>query len=163
MTTLKLKCEYHNEGVATGSITQQEGTQLKGEAFALGREKVFSYRELSAEMNDLLTAYGLRALLADRTSDAAKLGVNKLDWMASVYEDLEKGDWFKKRVATGGIDRAMIHLIVELKECSAMEAESALKQASAEWKTAVKEKYASELTRIRADLSSAAAVDLTDM
>lgn len=163
MKMTKLRIAYHTENKPTGFITVEEGTQKKGEKFEPLRTLDFSYNNLSSEMKQLLTAYGLRALLSDRTSDAKSLGANKLDWMAEVYKDLEQEQWFKKRVATGGIDRAMIHLIVELKGCTAIEAEAALKQADKAWKTAVSEKYSEELARIRSDLAAASAVDLTDL
>ena len=159
----KLRIVYYTDNKATGSITVEEGTQIKGEKFEAFRTMEFAYNRLSIEMNELLTAYGLRALLSDRTSSAASMGVNKLDWMAEVYSDLEKDAWFKTRVAKGGIDRAMIQLIVELKSCTPIEAEAALKHATKEWKTAVADKYTEELKRIRKELASVEAIDLTDL
>lgn len=163
MTTLKLKCEYQN---TDGIVTYIEGTQLKGEKFEEIRRVDFFRGDIPSTDNNIvayLTNYGLRAILADRTSDAKNLGVNKLDWMQEIFEQFKQGQWTVKRVATGGVDRAMIHLIVELKGCTAIEAEGALKQASKEWKEAVKEKYEDELTRIRKDLAAASVVDLTDL
>ncbi len=160
MTTLKLKCDYTTN---VAIVTYTEGTQLKGEKFEPKRSHDFAIDALPENIQDLCKAYGLRAILADRTSDAKANGINKLDWMIETYQQFANGDWNVKREAKGGVDRAMVHLIVELKSCTAIEAEAALKQASKEWKEAVKAKYAEELDRIRKELASAEAVDLTDL
>lgn len=163
MTNLKLKCEYMSKGEATANVTYIEGTQITGEKFVEGRKVEFATAALPDNINALCLAYGLRAVLADRTSDAKSLGVNKLDWMSDVYDMLAGGEWNKKKVANGGVDRAMVHLIVDLKKCTAIEAEAALKASTKEFKDAIKEKYADKLAAIRKDLSSAEAVDLTDL
>ena len=163
MTTLKLKCEYSNDNKASETVTYIEGTQLAGEKFEEKRKLEFNVNELPTHIVDLCANYGLRAILADRTSDAKKLGINKLDWMAETFSMLADGLWNKKRVAGGGIDRALIHLIVSLRECTAIEAEAALKQTTKEWRDAIGEKYTDELATIRADLASADSVDLTDL
>jgi hypothetical protein len=158
----KLKCDYTSNDKATEAVTYIEGTQPSGEKFTEIRRVDFFPNELPEHIIDLCTNYGLRAILADRTSDATKLGINKLEWMAEIFEQLTKGEWNKKRVATGGVDRALVHLIVELKGCTAIEAENALKASTREFKDALKDKYADELDRIRNDLNKPA-IDLTDL
>lgn len=163
MKNLKLKCEYMTDNKANEVVTYIEGTQLAGEKFEEMRRVEFDLKALPIEMEKLCTAYGLRAILADRTSDAKKLGINKLDWMQEVFDMLATGQWNKARTVGGGIDRALVHLITTLKGCTAIEAEAALKHAGKEAREALAAKYADQLEAVREELATAESVDLTDL
>lgn len=158
MKDLKLKCEYK----ILGLVTYIEGSQPKGEEFNESRRVDFRVDALEPEIQTMCLQYGLRAILADRTSDAKRLGINKLDWMSEVYAQLADGQWEAKRESKGSVDRALVHLIVELKGCTAIEAEAALKHASKDFKTQLAERYDEELARIRAEMNKPA-IDLTDL
>lgn len=163
-SNLKLRCEYQckDSGLAQ-PVTYIEGTQAPGEAFQPIRDLTFDPTRLSAEIQNLCLSYGLRAILADRTSDAKKLGVNKLDWMADVYAMLESGEWNKKPEKKGSVDKALALLIVQLKGCTQLEAEAALKTTDKEWRDALADRYAEELAAIRKEMAEAEKVDLGDL
>lgn len=162
---LKLRCEYQcKESGLAQPVTYIEGTQVAGEAFEAIREITFDPMGLPAEIQNLCLSYGLRAILADRTSDAKKLGVNKLDWMSDVYAMLSGGEWNKKAEKKGSVDKALAMLIVKLKGCTQLEAEAALKTTDKEWRDALAERYADELSEIRKEIAAAAgSVDLGDL
>lgn len=122
----------------------------------------FDWSLIPLAVQDELSLYGLRAALADRTSDAKKLNVNKAEWMQEVFQQFKNGDWKKKAVRAAGVDRALVHLIVELKECNAIQAEAALKAAGKDFATALKTKYADRIAAINAELNEPA-IDLTDI
>jgi hypothetical protein len=164
MTMTKLRITYHQDGKPTGAITIEEGTQPKGSEFTPIRSESFSYQDLPDTIRQLLTAYGLRALLSDRTSDAKANGVNKFDWMKQVYEQLQAGDWFAKRQGGGGgIDYALVTLVAELKGITPIEAEAALRKVDKAVRDAIAEAHAVRLARIRAERIKAVDADLTDL
>lgn len=122
----------------------------------------FDWNNIPKEIQNELSLYGLRAALADRTSDAKKLGVNKAEWMTTVFEQFVAGDWKKTVVRAPAVDRALVHLIVELKKCNAIQAEAALKAAGKDFATALKTKYADRIAAINAELNEPA-IDLLDL
>ena len=154
--THTLKCDLDP---AAGTVHYKQCVR-NGEDWNVTSDALFNLDALPNEIQDWCAVYGLRAVLADRTSDAKKLGIDKLEWMREIYEMFKGGDWNKPRASGAQVDKALVHLIVELKGCTAVEAEAALRQAGKEWIEAAKERYAEDLARIRRELVSAPALDL---
>lgn len=159
----KLQCVYEREGVAANKVVYIEGTQPKGGDFTPIREVEFDPNALPQHIQMLCLNYGLRAILADRTSDAKARGVNKLEWMESVYDMFMDGQWKAKVARAGGIARELVELVVQLKGCTAVEAEAALKQTTKEWRADLAERYADQILEIKKELATADAVDLADL
>jgi len=158
--TTTLKCEIDS---AMMSITYAECKRGEDDKWQAIHEDQFNFDSLPDNVKEWLALYGLRAALADRTSDAKRLGVNKLAWMREIYDQFANGQIHKPRASVGGVDKAIVQLVVQLKGCDAIAAEKAIKGASKEWRDAIKDKYADELAAIRAELAGVSAVDLTDL
>ena len=116
-----------------------------------------------------LAGYGLRAWLADRTSQFRKMGPDAvLQAMDSYYaECLQKGLWSMPR-ATGGkaprIDPALIAVIVRMKNIPHATAEAALAKLSPDDLAALTAKLADAIAKERALMATAGAdLDLGDL
>ncbi len=116
-----------------------------------------------------LAGYGMRAWLADRTSQFRKMGPDAvLQAMDSYYADcLQKGLWSMPR-ATGGkaprIDPALIAVIVRMKNIPHATAEAALAKLSPDDLAALTAKLADAIAKERALMATAGAdLDLGDL
>lgn len=114
-----------------------------------------------------LAAYGLRALLADRTSQLRELGpAAVLEGMDQLYEVLVAGDWNVARKAGGAkrVDMALVELIAKLKKIPASAAEEVVRKTPAETLEAIKVKFAKEYGAIKDKAQKAASeTDLGDL
>lgn len=114
-----------------------------------------------------LAAYGLRALLADRTSQLRALGpAAVLEGMDQLYEVLKAGDWnvARKASAASRIDMVLVELIAKLKKIPASAAEEVVRKTPAETLEAIKVKYAKEYEAMKAKAQKAASeTDLGDL
>lgn len=114
-----------------------------------------------------LAAYGLRALLADRTSQLRELGpAAVLEGMDALYEVLVAGDWNVARKAGAGkrLDMVLVELIAELKQCSLAAAEELVKKTAPETLAAIIAKYQDRYDGLKAKAAEGAAgVDLGDL
>ena len=159
--TNTLKCEINTN---LNQITFKECRRDADDKWEVLNQESFNWHDLPTASQEFVRLYGLRALLADRTSDAKRLGVDKLAWMKEVYADLHAGNIHKKRAGgAAGVDAALAHLISRLKKISLVEAEAALKAVPKETRDALAAKYAEDLAAIRKELANAEEVDLDDL
>lgn len=114
-----------------------------------------------------LAAYGLRALLADRTSQLRELGPKAvLEGMDALFEVLVAGEWNVARKAGGAkrVDMVLVELIAELKACSMAAAEELVRKTPQETLAAIIAKYADKYAELKAKAAEAAGgVDLGDL
>lgn len=114
-----------------------------------------------------LAAYGLRALLADRTSQLRELGpAAVLEGMDALYEVLVEGQWNVARKAGGGkrLDMVLVELIAELKQISLGAAEELVKKTPAETIAAIIAKYQTRYNELKVKaVEGASGVDLGDL
>lgn len=114
-----------------------------------------------------LAAYGLRALLADRTSQLRELGpAAVLEGMDQLYEVLVAGDWNVARKAGGAkrVDMVLVELVAKLKKIPASAAEDVVRKTPAETLEAIKVKFAKEYEALKAKAQKAATeTDLGDL
>lgn len=158
---MKLKSIYEIDQRASTALVILQGEQPRGEAFIEHKRVEFPIDPLPTEIKDLCTIYGLRAFLADKTSDAKKNGVDKLEWMENVYNDLLNGQWFTKRSGKKGseIPPEVIELVMELSGGSFAEVKGQIEAAGKEWLDAFKAKYKDDLVDRRARMNDAKAAD----
>lgn len=124
------------------------------------KELDFCSENLPAAMREHMEGYGLRALLQDRASDFRKHGESEYLKAISEYYDLFASGILKKAVVRkGGIDRALVQLIAELKSKPLVWAEAQLKAVPKEVKEALAEVHAERLKEIRAELATVVAED----
>ncbi len=115
-----------------------------------------------------LAGYGLRAWLADRTSQFRKMGpAAVLQAMDSYYaECLQKGLWAMPR-ATGakrGIDPALVAVVAKLKNIPYATAEAALGKLEADALTVLTAKLADKIAAEREAMATAGSgIDLGDL
>jgi hypothetical protein len=122
-----------------------------------------SYTDGETRVN--LAAYGLRALLADRTSQFRKLGPKAvLEGMDAYYANLLEGNWKMARTASGGkkIDMILVELIAGKKNCPLATAEEMIKKATPEMVAALIAKFADEYEALKAKAEEAD-FDLDDL
>lgn len=117
-----------------------------------------------------LAAYGLRALLADRTSQLRELGpkavLEGMDSLFAVLTDPVNPQWNVARKAGGAkrIDMVLVELIAELKACSMAAAEELVRKTPQETLAAIIAKYADKYAELKAKAAEAAGgVDLGDL
>lgn len=114
-----------------------------------------------------LASYGLRALLADRTSQLRELGpAAVLEGMDALYEVLKAGEWNVARKAGAGkrLDMVLVELIAELKQCSLAAAEELVKKTPQETLAAIIAKYQEKYDALKAKATEGASgVDLGDL
>lgn len=123
------------------------------------------------EDGESFLAYGVRAWLADRTSQFRKAGF-ELEVLKAMQEywamatDPQEPRWNQKRAGSGktSIDPAMVRLISELTGISEAVAMENVKKASKETLEALKAKYAEKYQAIAKEIASeAGSVDLNDL
>ena len=123
------------------------------------------------EDGESFLAYGVRAWLADRTSQFRKVGF-ELEVLKAMQEywamatDPTEPRWNQKRAvsAKASIDPAMVRLIAELTGISEAVAMENVKKASKETLEALKAKYAEQYQKIAKEIAKeAGSVDLNDL
>jgi molybdopterin converting factor small subunit len=164
--TTRMTCKYTNEAVAYNHEEQQNG-----EWVVVGT-RVFELAELAAKVYEdgdskvSLAAYGLRALLADRTSQLRELGPKAvLEGMDGYYDLLKAGAWKATRKAAGRarVDMVLVEVVAKLKKCPLAAAEELVRKAPAETIEALKAKYAKEYDAIAKKAADAEGADLDDL
>jgi hypothetical protein len=165
--TTRMTCKYTTDSVVYNHEITVNGnwvvedtreyklTELAGKVYEDGESKVS------------LAAYGLRALLADRTSQLREYGPKGvLEAMDNLYELLKAGEWKAKRKATGGqkrVDMVLVEVVAKLKKCPLAAAEELVRKAPAETIEALKVKYAKEYDAIATKAAAAEDADLDDL
>ena len=128
-------------------------------------------KDIVYENGESFLAYGVRAWLADRTSQFRKVG-SELEVLKAMQEywatatDPTEPRWNQKRASAGktSIDPAMVRLISELAGISEAVAMENVKKASKETLEALKAKYAEKYQAIAKEIASeAGSVDLNDL
>ena len=128
-------------------------------------------KDIVYENGESFLAYGVRAWLADRTSQFRKVG-SELEVLKAMQEywamatDPTEPRWNQKRASAGkaSIDPAMVRLIAELAGISEAVAMENVKKASKEVLEALRIKYAEQYKEILKDIAQeAGAVDLNDL
>ena len=123
------------------------------------------------ENGESFLAYGVRAWLADRTSQFRKVG-SELEVLKAMQEywamatDPAEPRWNQKRASAGkaSIDPAMVRLIAELTGISEAVAMENVKKASKETLEALRAKYAEKYQAIAKEIAKeAGSVDLNDL
>ena len=123
------------------------------------------------ENGESFLAYGVRAWLADRTSQFRKVG-SELEVLKAMQEywamatDPTEPRWNQKRAVSGkaSIDPALVRLISELTGISEAVAMENVKKASKETLEALKVKYAEQYQKIAKEIAQeAGSVDLNDL
>ena len=123
------------------------------------------------EDGESFLAYGVRAWLADRTSQFRKVG-SELEVLKAMQEywamatDPQEPRWNQKRSVSGkaSIDPALVRLIAELTGISEAVAMENVKKASKETLEALKVKYAEKYQKIAKEIAQeAGSVDLNDL
>lgn len=145
-----------------------------GEEWKVEESRTYDLTKLAGMVYDgpndtkvTLAAYGLRALLADRTSQLRELGpAAVLEGMDQLYEVLGDGAWNVARKAGGAkrIDMVLVELVAKLKKIPVSAAEGVVRSTPAETLEAIKVKYAKEYQAIKAKADKAASeTDLGDL
>ena len=128
-------------------------------------------KDIVYENGESFLAYGVRAWLADRTSQFRKVG-SELEVLKAMQEywamatDPQEPRWNQKRAvsAKASIDPAMVRLISELTGISEAVAMENVKKASKETLEALKVKYAEQYQKIAKEIAKeAGSVDLNDL
>ena len=123
------------------------------------------------EDGESFLAYGVRAWLADRTSQFRKVG-SELEVLKAMQEywamatDPTEPRWNQKRASAGkaSIDPALVRLIAELAGISEAVAMENVKKASKETLEALRAKYAEKYQAIAKEIAKeAGSVDLNDL
>ena len=149
--TAQVKCEVAGNKIMF--VHQKRNSDGEWETIT---QKAYDAAQLSESLQGHLTGYGLRALLQDRASDFRKHG--ELEYLKAIDEYFDlfmTGELRKTTVRASAIDKALVHLIAELKGESLAWAEAQLKAAPKSLKDALLETYADRLTEIRGELSIA--------
>lgn len=166
--TTRMTCTYTNAAV----IYKHE--VAKGDSWEVVDSRTYMMGDLDRTVFEgpnesavTLAAYGLRALLADRTSQLRALGpAAVLEGMDQLYEVLKAGDWnvARKASAASRIDMVLVELIAKLKKIPASAAEEVVRKTPAETLEAIKVKYAKEYEAMKAKAQKAASeTDLGDL
>ena len=157
--TDRMTCTYtavqviYNHEVKQGDEWVVQGTRTYSVADLA--EKVYAD---GSEMVSL-AAYGLRALLADRTSQLRELGPKAvLEGMDGYYEMLASGQWKATRKAGGvkRVDMALVELVAKLKKIPASAAEEVVRKTPEETLEAIRVKYQKDYDAIKAKAVKAA-------
>lgn len=166
--TTRMTCQYTNAAVTYNHEEKQ------GEDWKVVDSRTFELPAIADKVYDgpngtkvTLAAYGLRALLADRTSQLRELGpAAVLEGMDQLYDVLVNGDWnvARKAGAAKRIDMVLVELVAKLKKIPASAAETVVRSTPAETLEAIKVKFAKEYQAIKAKADKAASeTDLGDL
>lgn len=136
----------------------------KGDEWETADSREWNFDALPASVQNHVSLYGIKGFLGDRTSDARKEGpAATLAAMDDLWALMLTGQLSRPRVNAGGLDRALVHLVAELKGLALPAAEAALKALTKETREAIATKYAERLAEIRSEAQQGAAVDLGDL
>ena len=128
-------------------------------------------KDIVYENGESFLAYGVRAWLADRTSQFRKVG-SELEVLKAMQDywamatDPQEPRWNQKRASgtKASIDPALVRLIAELAGISEAVAMENVKKASKETLDALKAKYAEKYQAIAKEIAKeAGSVDLNDL
>ena len=128
-------------------------------------------KDIVYENGESFLAYGVRAWLADRTSQFRKVG-SELEVLKAMQEywamatDPQEPRWNQKRAVSAktSIDPALVRLIAELTGISEAVAMENVKKASKETLEALRAKYAEKYQAIAKEIAQeAGSVDLKDL
>lgn len=165
--TTRMTCKYTKDAVIYNYEITVNGNWViedtRGYSLAEIENKIYE----DGETQVTLAAYGLRALLADRTSQLRELGPKAvLKGMDGYYDLLKSGQWKATRKAGGAkrVDMVLVEVVAKLKKCPLAAAEELVRKAPAETIEALKAKYAKEYAAVEAKARSAeAGADLGDL
>lgn len=163
----RLVCNYTSTGV---TYTAQERDPANPEKwldistreYAITDRLALPYEDGDDRVS--LAAYGLRGLLADRTSQLREHGpAAVLEGMDSYYTMLVEGQWKATRKAAGrsAVDMALVQVIADLKGVPLVAAMAAVNAATAEQVALLKAKYAEQYAAAQAQLTEG--TDLGDL
>lgn len=165
--TTRMTCKYNVNAVQYNHEELREGewVTVGFKTYSVADVAATVYAD-GAEMVSL-AAYGLRALLADRTSQLRELGPKAvLEGMDGYYDLLAAGQWKATRKAAGGakrVDMVLVEVVAKLKKCPLAAAEELVRKAPAETIEALKTKYAKEYEAIAKKADAAGDADLGDL
>lgn len=164
----RLVCNYTSTSVTYTAQEKDPADPSKWLATATREYAITDRLALPYEDGDdvvSLVAYGLRGLLADRTSQLREHGpAAVLEGMDSYYAMLVEGQWKAKRSSTGrssGPDMALVQVIADLKGVPLVAAMAAVNAATAEQIALLKAKYAEQYAAAQAQLAEG--TDLGDL
>ena len=165
--TTRMTCKYTNESVVYNHEITVNGNWVVEDTREYKLADLVSKVYEDGESKVSLAAYGLRALLADRTSQLRELGPKAvLEGMDGYYELLQSGAWKATRKAAGGakrVDMVLVEVVAKLKKCPLAAAEELVRKAPAETIEALKTKYAKEYEAIAKKADAAGDADLGDL
>lgn len=90
-------------------------------------QKVFPFSAINEKLVPNVSLYGLSKVLQDRTSDV-KPGLEKLDAMKEVLDQIAAGNWEKARVVGSPIVSCEVEALAELKGISIPDVQKNLKK-----------------------------------
>ena len=158
----RMTCEMNGD-----DVTFSAQTRLHGDApWETLASKTFSYASFSDQFpnGETIRAYGLRAWLADRTSQFKGTISNAalLDVMENYFNQcLAAGQWNMPRAAgSPQVDRVLVLMISKMKNCGSLVAEANLKKLTPEQRSAIKERYADLYAEAEQELREAKATEL---
>lgn len=163
----RLVCNYTSTGVSYTAQEKDPADPSKWLATATREYPLTGRLELPYDDGDdvvSLAAYGLRALLADRTSQLREHGpAAVLEGMDDYYQMLVLGQWKAKRASAkaSGPDMALVQVIADLKGVPLVAAIAAVNAATAEQVALLKAKYAEQYAAAQAQLTEG--TDLGDL
>lgn len=146
-------------------ITEFTFQTRKGEEWENVRTESFCFSDVPEHIQTHLALYGIKGFLGDRCSQFRSHGEQAyLDSTVELWEWLKKGELgAPRKAAAGAIDRALVHLVAELKGQPLTWAEAQLKALPKETREALAEKYAERLAALRVELAGGAAGGLDDL
>ena len=164
----QLACDF------TGNIvTFKQQTRNADDSWETVKQVEFdceAVKDLVYENGETFLAYGVRAWLADRTSQFRTLGEKAvLDAMQDYWKmatDPTDPQWTAKRSRSGSaaVDPALVRLISEMANISEMLALENVKKADKDMLSAIKAKYASRYASIKQELiNEAEGIDLNNL
>ena len=166
--TTRMTCKYTNEAVAYNHEEQQNGEWIVVGTRVFELEGLVGKVYEDGDSKVSLAAYGLRALLADRTSQLREFGPKAvLEGMDGYYDMLKAGAWKATRKAGARAqpvaDMVLVEVVAKLKKCPLAAAEELIRKAPAETIEALKAKYAEEYDAIAKKAASTEGADLDDL
>ena len=164
--TTRMTCKYTADSVVYNHEITVNGDWVVEDTREYKLEELAGKVYEDGESKVSLAAYGLRALLADRTSQLRELGPKAvLEGMDGYYDLLKTGQWKATRKAAGRarVDMVLVEVVAKLKKCPLAAAEELVRKAPAETIEALKVKYAKEYDAIAKKAADAEGADLDDL
>lgn len=164
--TTRMTCKYTNESVIYNHEITVNGNWVVEDTREYKLADLVNKVYEDGESKVSLAAYGLRALLADRTSQLRELGPKAvLEGMDGYYDLLRNGAWKATRKAAGRarVDMVLVEVVAKLRKCPLAAAEELVRKAPAETLEALKAKYAKEYDAIAKKAEAVGDADLDDL